>query len=729
MNRINWNSCFYLSLLLIVAIGWSCSEDQPVGTTEVGENETRVCFTLSEGSMAMVRSGDADQVIDRLNVLVMEEQADGEYIYVLNTVASATDSDAFEIIVTANENRVKLFCIANVSDYPEVTVGSNEAAVKAQLLMDFTGEIPEYLPMFGELELEALPGGETLQNLEVTLLRSVAGVVVILQENNTELASKFRLASLQAYRANSLIRVIPDPDHYETDANGIKVTAPTIPAGAEEQQVTTTLISAGDMLVSQLSGLYIPEARSFDTEAEQRTQATCLIVGGYYGDATKATYYRVDFDTDINKVGEVLRNHLYEITIIDVTGPGTTHPEEAGDGVELSMTASVTAWEIDENTQIRYGEGGGKYFGLSSREVTLSHFEGANKTIAVETNYADYTIYWPEDPSETEVTSGGTLETTWFTIEHQGDLLFFTAKADNATGTSRVETIRVKAGEHTQTLPVKITQTSYNHYENEYATVFSFIGQLGSVGDDVVTSYADSDSTSTVLRKFFQNRAYFGPGGVVPFGGFSLVATPWESGFTPPKLAMAELIILPVTKNEQTEASDVIGWLQEKNTRVIMVYNQREDALADFGRTRKRATGIQTSDRYKVNPELADYIRNGPFGDVTVKLETDGLTMPIEDPTNIYVLDKDEPGIDPVVILDNGDIVIGIDRENRIIFLGEPYFFGAASNEHTGAFFSTDGYIRDMDGESTADIILCNVIAWVAQVIMGEQLVLYDAVE
>jgi hypothetical protein len=75
-----------------------------------------------------------------------------------------------------------------------------------------------------------------------------------------------------------------------------------------------------------------------------------VVVGGKYNGGTK-TYYRIDFATgphNNRQLVNVLRNHLYRISIADVTGPGEATPEEAYNATSVNMNVDVIEWnEVD----------------------------------------------------------------------------------------------------------------------------------------------------------------------------------------------------------------------------------------------------------------------------------------------------------------------------------------------------------------------------------------------
>lgn len=61
---------------------------------------------------------------------------------------------------------------------------------------------------------------------------------------------------------------------------------------------------------TSITGIYVSEANSESDPEAQLTEATCIVVGGYYDGQTKPTYYRIDFNPGYaeHPFGQILRN-------------------------------------------------------------------------------------------------------------------------------------------------------------------------------------------------------------------------------------------------------------------------------------------------------------------------------------------------------------------------------------------------------------------------------------
>lgn len=125
------------------------------------------------------------------------------------------------------------------------------------------------------------------------------------------------------------------------------------------------------------------------------SDATCIVVEGYYAGSDTPSYYRMDFDSDNerNAFGQVLRNHKYIFNIKKVSAPGWSNPDDAANNRSSSIVAEVQAW--DDDTMDMYFDGE-HHFGVSTRKVIFKHKAGSKGIIKVSTDLTDYTLQWAD---------------------------------------------------------------------------------------------------------------------------------------------------------------------------------------------------------------------------------------------------------------------------------------------------------------------------------------------
>ncbi len=602
--------------------------------------------------------------------------------------------------------------------------------VKEKIVHAFNEAGPEYIPMAGETISEQGFPLEGSLNLPVRMVRSLAAIEVSLADDvSFDWQEKFILQSMHAVRVNSHLQVI----HNECNEEHV-VEAPSIPVVAANNVVTERIaVPAGVNNAVTLAGLYLPESEVCMDAQSQEEEATCIIIGGIcLGDNpanTKTSYYRVDIkNTAGEEFGQVLRNHKYYITVHDVLNEGSIDPDDAE--TELVLTLEVYDWLEDDNTNIVYGPDN-KYLALSPNDVTVAYFIGAERTVEIKTNYDNYTIEWiAEDGTVKSAAVGvgeGSVTTEYFTIENNGGFLHIIAIQENSgnNATERYEYLQIKAGDITARM--KITQLAQNFYKRTYVSIFSPLGLQGNLGDDILyAGQNDGDAVATVLRNFFKNEDYFGDEDTLSFGGFTLSALPLTGTDVKINAQMADLfdgILIPYLFNcSANQAQILINWLGRSNqNRVLMVYSHETTLINALGNSTK-SISISSGQKYLLSTDTPDFIADGPFGKVDLN---SGLSAIMETAGNITVLDisdNSNSGIKPILVnsANPNEVIFGIDPERRIIYMGDPYLFSAESQyEHVAGLFSENGVIAL---GRTPDILLTNLIAWIAETVIGEEL-------
>ncbi|MCD8042578.1 MAG: hypothetical protein LUH10_05890 [Tannerellaceae bacterium] len=335
----------YLSLLLLLS---ACSDHQE-GESPMNTGEKTEIVFIPENVQLATRAGgeDISELINNLEILAFEELEEGSFTYTYRSAATNTDpeSNKYTVTLRLSEVAVKLLLIANHTNFENIVFGCPIEEVAEHLLPSFTPQGITSIPMYGEISFpDGLTIEETGKEKNIPLLRSVAAVEISLGSSLTD--NKFLLKSAQAYRANNLIQVIPNSSVFVQESNQkSKVTGPSVPQAARNT-ITTQMVTASDEPVQKLDRFYLPES-----EAQATAEATCLIIGGIYcGDNptnTEITYYRIDFkDENQQPNGQILRNYLYSIEITNVTGPGTTHPDDAD---EQNIQTIIYDWGDSEH--------------------------------------------------------------------------------------------------------------------------------------------------------------------------------------------------------------------------------------------------------------------------------------------------------------------------------------------------------------------------------------------
>jgi len=350
-----WTGCLICLLCLLSGLV-ACSDTEDPDLFP--EKMVTLSLRLNTGNF-VTRAGTDPSAIRTVGVIVLEKKENDTYQYqYLATPVQNEENNRYEIRLYPTDQPVKLSLIANMEDLSSLltalTTGSGtttEEEIREALLVSFENGTLEELPMYGEVVYENGITEASTSIEEISMLRSMATVKVSLVESLFE-DETFLLKSIQAYRTNDRIQVIPDPtafyENEDEDETEWKVITPSVPQTAGST-ITTPSVNAGNSTVQSLGPVYLPES---ETKTDIISEATCLIIGGVYkGDgyetSTRTTYYRIDFKNASGEpTGQILRNHFYAIEISAVNGPGTTHPEEAD---EKDIIVKITNWEESEH--------------------------------------------------------------------------------------------------------------------------------------------------------------------------------------------------------------------------------------------------------------------------------------------------------------------------------------------------------------------------------------------
>jgi len=160
----------------------------------------------------------------------------------------------------------------------------------------------------------------------------------------------FVLTNVYIIRPNQRYAVAPDV----TKAVG----EPTIPGGttafsAVDSEVKFKYATPGGCTTQEI---YTPE---FDIKMSptgtsgdiNHINRMAVVVGGRYNGSSTETFYRIDFAINKSLI-DVLRNHLYLISISGVTGPGYDDVVTAYESIPMNMTVDIYEWNETDMSEI-----------------------------------------------------------------------------------------------------------------------------------------------------------------------------------------------------------------------------------------------------------------------------------------------------------------------------------------------------------------------------------------
>lgn len=699
-----------LILLALCVAGTSCSR-QRAGIGETGAPEGKVSVRLlvrtpaSAIPVTKTTAVDYENRISEIQILVFES---GTYQYRVPGVSISSEgtTTGFSALLTASAGPVRLHIVANATaaiEAGEPQPGEPEAQVRARIGEAFTGtSLPGGIPMFGVYDLASLDPEQITTVTGVQMLRSVARVDV----QGTDVAGYFTMESIQLFRVNDLMQVIPTAD-------GIPVTAPSIPAQSSATLNTQPVAVTGNVSAAQV---YLPES-SAPAAADRVSEATCIVVGGRL-DSGAVTYYRIDFYADDQPLlGQVLRNYRYEFDIRSVSGDGWPTPGEAAVNQSAGIVAEVRAW--DEYTEDMHFDGS-HYFGVSSRTVVLDHWAASQNSIRVATDLGSYTMQWADADGNPLAAAADVLTGSIFRVEKGsgGSVITVATLSLNPSGQSAREAyLLLTAGRWKILLTLR-----QNAYRFTPVTVLSFSTGLGYLGSNTAFPQTSPEARARGLAGILTNAADFGTGGTVPYTQFNLISSATSANNLPASLFdMADVVFLnymPTASFGVQDATRVKEWLRKENRVLVMCLDAtdvNQNISSVFG-----VTGITYYRTYSGPFTLSRtgtyFTDSGPFTTSPYSPVAAGYQFRCNDVYYGEFSASAYPGMIPILTGPNGGIVLGVDKNARIVYCGDIDLF----NDNLGLGGTADNRINNQTGQinTPASQLIANLWSWIAETVL-----------
>ena len=312
-----------------------------------------------------------------------------------------------------NTTPYRLVLIANHSfDADALAEGMSKAEVFAAsgLKKAFTekwdtNDAAATIPMWGESDAKVITEGVTFSDCfdqtgegktKIHLIRSLARVDVGISFNADAASEEttpttdvpLTLESVRVYRyATSFLVPGTQTNTYYSD-NGVRKPKPVLPDGVAMADDTKCLSFTAINDRTSVRDIYIPER----LKGSDKSDRPCLVIGGKYNGAAKATYYRLDFiktpkeghPKDTAEALDILRNHRYRFNITKVSGPGYDTPEEALSGEPVNIYFDVVVWDEAKVGEVRYD---GQYYLAVTKDRFAFGKNGAAESFKIRTNW------------------------------------------------------------------------------------------------------------------------------------------------------------------------------------------------------------------------------------------------------------------------------------------------------------------------------------------------------
>lgn len=184
--------------------------------------------------------------------------------------------------------------------------------------------------MWGKVPFKIESGSDGEIGLNYNLIRSLARVDVSVENNVL-----FDLKTVHIYRSNIDYSFMPLKFRgYGNTSSVINEHSAINPNIDEEPTYFEKIVND-----NKIERIYIPES---DVKNQDHSKRCAIVVGGYYNNANDLSYYRIDFvdQSEGSSVGDIIRNRLYNVKIIEAKGAGYPSSLEAYNGRSNNITKS-----------------------------------------------------------------------------------------------------------------------------------------------------------------------------------------------------------------------------------------------------------------------------------------------------------------------------------------------------------------------------------------------------
>lgn len=216
-------------------------------------------------------------------------------------------------------------------------------------------------PMWGETEFPFTLPVATVPTIQ--LLRPYARI-----DLNVEMSIQDVFAMTEYYipYAYEYVRIVPEPGSYSHSERKVKCASICHDNSMWNMSEQIGPTNYGAIAVAEYSN-------SNWTQPE-----FVILIKGRYGPAGEEGWYKVRMPE-----GDILRNHQYVVTIIDVAGPGYPTEKEAMES-QVYLLADIAEWNEAAQDVVIEGD---HYLRISRTSFSIAKEDYMSKPITIETNY------------------------------------------------------------------------------------------------------------------------------------------------------------------------------------------------------------------------------------------------------------------------------------------------------------------------------------------------------
>lgn len=412
---------------IITSISWimmsaACSQDSGIPAGQETDFSLKITVNVAGAPSSRATATTDENRIDHLLILLFAPDNDGMPSTLYKVVEASDISgnsthyifDArFAVVAGTTPPHLCVVAIANVPGMLDDAIaleGKSYDEVRNNLCLTFA-QTPAILSMWG-VATDNIDTSLKAQGVNISLIRDRARIDVSIDAEKVT-QSLFSLNSIRLLNPSSEISIMPALDAID----GTEAVKPTIPAGKAFDTTPQIWTGADNNAITHLA--YTPEADvkmgdNATPDDGNRLKRPALIIGGFYNGSSVETYYRVDLMHEDN-LTDILRNHLYRISVTAVNGPGESTPEDAYRAISAAISADIIEWsDLNQDVEID-----GSNWIAMQRYISIDAEEGASVDVDLSTNVNPglwMACKW-RDLSEDDDYSGWSDSSSFFSVE------------------------------------------------------------------------------------------------------------------------------------------------------------------------------------------------------------------------------------------------------------------------------------------------------------------------
>ncbi|MEG0560897.1 MAG: hypothetical protein RR513_10350 [Muribaculaceae bacterium] len=490
---------YLLSAIMLFTMA-ACQQDELPGIGGNNDPKTlQIDYTIEGADVVQMSRGIPSQPqeskVSRLLTLIFEYNESGDGLYIGHADSEGSGVGTSKVTMPGGNdarNAYSMIVLGNFNTYSNIKPADLDAQFTGKKLNDVVNMLLASIPADNALgfanwghPMSAIKhkGSET-NSVSVVLQRMTCRVDIENYVSSSPIeGGTFEIEGAQIWNVRQQTPI--------TSLSQTPISAKYIDFGKE----WSTPASGDTKITAQLYAF----SNFVALPTQKDKQTTCLIVKGRYNGSTTSTYYRLNV-CDAKSEQQLLRNHIYTIKIMKVTGDGSSEPGAAYDSTTAYMSYTINDWD-NSYMGIYTFDADGNGLAASSREISFSN--RADQSVKIDLlRYKSSTHPLPDNwTSVTATVEGNEQAPNYFaaTVDELTGILTISTRRLNDTDADYVGVVTVKWG--TIKLPITVTQlNAKSQIHGMTATPHSLLFDNVTETKQVILSLYGVDLSTAVIK-------------------------------------------------------------------------------------------------------------------------------------------------------------------------------------------------------------------------------------